>query len=101
MSHLVLSDVSPEVIEELRRRADLHNRSVGDEAKAVLEDALGLSKARALAAARRLRVRLEGAGDSAGLIRAGRGGAAAGERTSDGAPGAASPAGGRDAERDF
>jgi plasmid stability protein len=75
MSHLVLSDVPPEVIEELRRRADLHNHSVGDEAKAVLEGSLGLSKARALAAARRLRVRLEGAGDSARLIRAGRGGA--------------------------
>jgi plasmid stability protein len=101
MSHLVLNDVPPEVIEELRRRADLHNRSVGDEAKAVLEDSLGLSKARALAAARRLRVRLEGGRDSAGLIRAGRGGAAAGERPADGAPDAASAAGARDEPRGF
>jgi|HubBroStandDraft_3_1064219.scaffolds.fasta_scaffold02732_4 plasmid stability protein len=83
MSHLVLNDVPPEVIDELRRRADQHKCSVADEAKAVLEGSLGLSKARALVAARRLRVRLEGAGESASLIREGRGGAAAGGRPPD------------------
>jgi len=87
MSHLVLNDVPPEVIDELRRRADQHKRSVSEEAKEVLEGSLGLSKARSLRAARRLRVRLEGAGESAGLIRAGRGGTAVGGRPAEGVDG--------------
>jgi plasmid stability protein len=60
MSHLVLPDVPPDVVEELRRRAERHGRAVEDEARAVLEEALGLSRARALAGARRLRAQLAG-----------------------------------------
>ena len=70
MAHLVLHDVDPKVIEELRRRADPRGRSVEDEAKGVLEEALGLSRARALRAARRLRAELPGPfSDSAELLR--------------------------------
>ena len=70
MAHLVLPDVDPKVIEELRRRADPLGRSIEDQAKAVLEEALGLSRARALRAARRIRSELSGPfGDSAGLLR--------------------------------
>jgi plasmid stability protein len=70
MAHLVLPDVDPKVIEELRRRADPLGRSIEDQAKAVLEEALGLSRARALRAARRIRSELPGPfGDSAGLLR--------------------------------
>jgi plasmid stability protein len=70
MAHLVLPDVNPKVIEELRRRADPLGRSIEEEAKAVLEESLGLSRARALRAARRLRAELGGPfGDSAGQLR--------------------------------
>lgn len=55
MAHLVLNDVDPEVMEELRRRADLRGREVAEEAKVVLEDALGFSRTRALILARRIR----------------------------------------------
>lgn len=70
MAHLVLPDVDPRVIEELRRRADPHGRPIEDEAKAVLEESLGLSRARALRAARRIRSELAGPfSDCAGLLR--------------------------------
>jgi hypothetical protein len=68
MSHLVLSDVAPELMEELRRRADSHGHSLDEEAKSVLAGALGLSKARVLGTARRLRVRVPGPA-SAELLR--------------------------------
>ena len=70
MAHLILHDVDPEVMEELRRRADLRGRDIETEAKTVLEDTLGFSRVRALAQARRIR---EGIGSgltaSAGLLR--------------------------------
>jgi plasmid stability protein len=70
MSHLVLHDIDPRVIEELRRQADAHGREIEDEAKVVLEEALGLSRARALRAARRIRSELTGPfNDSADLLR--------------------------------
>jgi plasmid stability protein len=70
MAHLVLHDVDPQVIEELLRRADSHGLSIEDEAKSVLEEALGLSHASALRAARRIRSELAGPfGDSADLLR--------------------------------
>jgi plasmid stability protein len=70
MAHLVLQDVDPRVIEELRRRADPQGHAIEDEAKAILEEALGLSRARALRAARRIRAELGGPfGDSAALLR--------------------------------
>lgn len=74
MAHLILHDVDPEVMEELRRRADLRGREIEAEAKAVLEDALGFSRARSLALARRIREGLAGRGlaASATLIRAAR-----------------------------
>jgi plasmid stability protein len=55
MAHLILHDVDPEVMEELRRRADLRGRDIEAEAKTVLEDAVGFSRIRALVQARRIR----------------------------------------------
>ena len=70
MAHLVLHDVDPKVIEELRKRSDPHGHSIEDEAKAVLEESLGLSRARALRAARRIRAEIPGPfDDSAELLR--------------------------------
>lgn len=75
MAHLVLNDVEPRLIEELRRRADPHGRSIEDEAKVVLEEALGLSRARALREAQRIRAELGGPfSESADLLREGRDG---------------------------
>jgi hypothetical protein len=73
MAHLVLNDVDPRIIEELRRRADLRGREVADEAKVVLEEALGLSRARALREAQRIRTELGGPfTESADILREGR-----------------------------
>jgi hypothetical protein len=71
MAHLILHDVDPEVLEELLRRARLNGRELGDEAKAVLEDAVGFSRIRALELARRIREGLaeRALAGSAGLIR--------------------------------
>jgi plasmid stability protein len=70
MAHLVLNDVDPKVIEELRKRADANGRAVEDEAKAILEESLGLSRARALRAARRIRAEIPGPfGDSSEMLR--------------------------------
>lgn len=75
MAHLVLNDVDPRIIEELRRRADPHGRSIEDEVKVVLEEALGLSRARALREARRIRAELGGPfTESAEILREGRDG---------------------------
>jgi len=71
MAHLILHDIDPEVLEELLRRADLSGRELGEEAKTVLEDALGFSRTRALELARRIREGLAGRplAGSAGLLR--------------------------------
>jgi plasmid stability protein len=71
MAHLILHDVDPEVMEELHRRADLRGREIEDEAKAVLEDALGFSRMRSLTLARRIREGLAGRSlaGSAALLR--------------------------------
>src|ERR1700680_452107 len=55
MAHLVLQDLDPRVIESLSARASRQGRSVEEEARAVLEGALGFSRQRALEAARQLR----------------------------------------------
>ena len=55
MAHLVLQDVDPRAIEALAARAARQGRTVEEEARAVLEGALGLSRQRALEGARRLR----------------------------------------------
>jgi plasmid stability protein len=60
MAHLVLQDVDPRVIESLSARAARPGRSVEEEARAVLEGALGLSRQRALEAARQLRAQWAG-----------------------------------------
>ena len=71
MAHLILHDVDPEVMEELRRRADLRGRDIETEAKTVLEDTLGFSRVRALVEARRIRERIgRGLTPSAALLRA-------------------------------
>ncbi|HVG09304.1 MAG TPA: hypothetical protein VNM67_16475 [Thermoanaerobaculia bacterium] len=70
MAHLILHDVDPEVMEELRRRADLRGRDIETEAKTVLEDTLGFSRVRALVQARRIREGIgRGLTASAGLLR--------------------------------
>jgi plasmid stability protein len=75
MAHLVLNDVDPRIIEELRRRADSHGRSIEDEVKSVLEEALGLSRSRALREAQRIRAELGGPfTESAEILREGRDG---------------------------
>lgn len=75
MAHLVLNDVDPRIIEELRRRADLRGREITDEAKIVLEEALGLSRVRTLREAQRIRAELGGPfPDSADILREGRDG---------------------------
>lgn len=60
MAHLVLQDVDPRVIEALGQRAERHGRTVEDEARTVLEGALGYSRAGALESARLLRRQWEG-----------------------------------------
>ena len=60
MAHLVLQDVDPRVIEALGERAERHGRTVEEEARTMLEGALGLSRAGALESARRLRRQWEG-----------------------------------------
>jgi len=72
MAHLILHDVDPEVMEELRRRADLRGRDIETEAKTVLEDTLGFSRIRALVQARQIRegIVARGLTSSAGLLRA-------------------------------
>lgn len=75
MAHLVLNDVDPKIIEALSRRADPHGRSIEDEVKIVLEEALGLSRSRALSEARRIRAELGGPfTESAEILREGRDG---------------------------
>jgi len=70
MAHLILHDVDPEVMEELRRRADLRGRDIETEAKTVLEDTLGFSRIRALFQARRIREGIgRGLAPSAGILR--------------------------------
>ncbi|HYO13449.1 MAG TPA: Arc family DNA-binding protein [Thermoanaerobaculia bacterium] len=71
MSELILRDVAPEVVEGLRKRAEHHGRSVEGEARAVLQESLGLSKRRAREAARRIREQFAGRtfSESAELIR--------------------------------
>jgi antitoxin FitA len=71
VSELILRDVTPEVVEGLRKRAEDHGRSVEGEARAILEESLGLSKSRARDAARRIREQFAGRtfSDSAELIR--------------------------------
>ena len=60
MAHLVLQDVDPRVIDSLSARAGRHGRSVEEEARALLEGALGFSRERALEGARRLRAQWAG-----------------------------------------
>lgn len=72
MAHLILHDVDPEVVEELRRRADLRGQEIEAEAKAVLEDALGFARMHSLKLARRIREGFAGRSlaGSAALLRA-------------------------------
>lgn len=60
MAHLVLQDVDPRVIESLGARAARQGRSIEEEARALLEGALGLSRQRALEGARQLRAQWAG-----------------------------------------
>jgi hypothetical protein len=74
MLKLILHDVTPEAVEELRHRAEARGGTVEAEARAILEDALGLSRTRAVEAARHLREGFSGRtfSDSAELIRTAR-----------------------------
>ncbi|HVT57507.1 MAG TPA: hypothetical protein VHR45_03830 [Thermoanaerobaculia bacterium] len=75
MAHLVLQDVDPRAVEGLSRLAQRHGRTVEEEARAILEVALGISHARALEGARRLRAGWAGRtlSGSVELLREGRG----------------------------
>jgi plasmid stability protein len=72
MAHLVLQDVDPRVVEALGVGAERHGRTIEEEARTVLEGALGLSRAGALESARRLRQQWEERplAPSRGLLRA-------------------------------
>jgi len=89
MAHLVLQDVDPRVIESLGARAARQGRSVEEEARAVLEGALGFSRQRALEDARRLRAQWAGRP----LTASGELLARDGDRLSEGAGGGAPGAG--------
>jgi plasmid stability protein len=92
MSHLVLQDLDPRVIEALGQRGERHGRSIAEEARTVIEDALGLSRRGALDGARRLRRRWEGRGlvASGELLRGDAGAAGVGGAAgTDGTAGAA------------
>jgi plasmid stability protein len=95
MAHLVLQDLDPRAIEALAARAARHGRSVEEEARAVLEGALGLSRQHALEGARRLREQWAGRPLTASheLM------AHDGDRLSEGPEGAGSK-GGAEAEKD-
>jgi plasmid stability protein len=71
MMELVLHDVDQNLIERLATRALQTGRSVEDEAKALLQESVGLSRTRAAEAARRIRASYGGRkfSDSAELIR--------------------------------
>lgn len=71
MAELLLRDVAPELVSALRERAEHHGRTIESEARAVLEESLGLSKSRALVAARRIRSSFAGRrlSNSAELLR--------------------------------
>jgi plasmid stability protein len=73
MAHLVLQDVDPRVVDALSARAERQGRSLEEEARALLEGALGLSRQRALDGARQLRARWAGRSlvPSDDLLRAG------------------------------
>jgi plasmid stability protein len=71
MPEIILHDVDPALAQRLADRAATSGRSVEDEAKLLLESSVGLTRNRAMEAARELRAR-SGArhlGDSAALIR--------------------------------
>lgn len=71
MIELVLHDVDQNLLERLATRAAQSGRSLEDEAKALLQESVGLSRARAAEAARRIRASHGGRkfSDSADLIR--------------------------------
>jgi plasmid stability protein len=71
MAQILVRDLSPDMVDRLKNRAERNGRSLQGEAKIILESAAKLSMTEAREAARRLRQTLEGSiqGDSADLIR--------------------------------
>ena len=71
MAQLLVRNLDPEIIENLKERARQNNRSLQGEAKALLEEAIPVSAREALEISKQWRSRLAGKirGDSAGMIR--------------------------------
>ncbi|HEX7186166.1 MAG TPA: Arc family DNA-binding protein [Thermoanaerobaculia bacterium] len=71
MAQIVVRDLDPKVIEQLRARARSHGRSLEDEIKAILKTAAPLSMREARAIAEQWQRRLAGqiTGDSSDLLR--------------------------------
>ena len=71
MAQLLVRDLSPHVVEALKRRAAANGRSAEAEHRAILESVLGADKEAWLARARELREEVRGRtiGESADIIR--------------------------------
>ena len=71
MAQLLIRNLDPEVIEQIKERARRNNRSLQGEAKALLEEAFPVSIPEAQEISKKWRSRLSGRirGDSAVLIR--------------------------------
>ena len=71
MAQLLVRNLDPKIIENLKERARQNNRSLQGEAKALLEEAFPISARDALEISKQWRSRLAGKirGDSAGIIR--------------------------------
>jgi plasmid stability protein len=71
MAQLLVRNLDPEIIENLKERARRNNRSLQGEAKALLEEAFPVSCREAQEISKKWRSKLEGKirGDSAKIIR--------------------------------
>jgi plasmid stability protein len=71
MAQLLVRNLDPEIIENLKERARRNNRSLQGEAKALLEEAFPVSCPEALEISKKWRSKLEGKirGDSSKIIR--------------------------------
>jgi plasmid stability protein len=71
MAQILVRDLSPDIVDRLKNRAERNGRSLQGEVKVILESAAKLSMAEAREVARQLRQSLEGrmTSDSADLIR--------------------------------
>jgi antitoxin FitA len=71
VAQILIRDLSPELVEQLKAQAKRHGRSLQAEAKAIIESSVKMSAAQARRVLTELRKSFEGQvhGDSADLIR--------------------------------